>query len=237
MPLNPQFRRGLCQTDLLLMSKPGLYGMRWKERKVRKSMPHEARRKNWLTRKPREPIVEYVQRTKKIFAWGARCLRDKNSNTAKSRWGSKDQTARSTRNRRIRGAETQRRKAQSQRCKAHLVGAWYGTKSPYQRINGMPDEQSIENEILSKGLVAPRLTPEQIDRTVIATEYHVFGGLLTVCVLTLRNGFMVTGESAPASKANFDEELGQKIAYDNARGKIWALEGYLLRTRISNGTN
>lgn len=99
------------------------------------------------------------------------------------------------------------------------------------------DEAVIEDEIIRKGLVAPRLTPEQINQTVAKTEYQVFGDVLTVCVLTLRNGFMVVGESAPASKANFDKELGQKIAYLNAREKIWALEGYLLRSRITNGTN
>ena len=52
-------------------------------------------------------------------------------------------------------------------------------------------------------------------------------------VLTLKNGFMVVGESACASPANFDAELGKKIAHDNARNKIWALEGYALRNRLA----
>jgi len=92
------------------------------------------------------------------------------------------------------------------------------------------DEQAIEAEIQRKGLTAPRLTPELIDATIAAEAFHVFPGTtLTVCALTLRNGFMVTGESAAASPANFDEELGRKIARDNARNKIWAFEGYLLR--------
>lgn len=92
------------------------------------------------------------------------------------------------------------------------------------------DEQAIEAEIQRKGLTAPRLTPALIDATITAESYHVFPGTtLTVCALTLRNGFMVTGESAAASPANFDEELGRKIARDMARNKIWAFEGYLLR--------
>lgn len=56
--------------------------------------------------------------------------------------------------------------------------------------------------------------------------------LLTFCVLTLKNGFTVTGESACASPENFDPEIGRKIAYQNAREKIWQLEGYLLKEKL-----
>ena len=96
------------------------------------------------------------------------------------------------------------------------------------------DELEIEQEIQRKGLNAPRLTPQHIDDQIVAEAYHVFPGTtLTVCALTLRNGYQVTGESAAASPANFDEEIGRKIARANARGKIWALEGYLLRTKLA----
>lgn len=54
---------------------------------------------------------------------------------------------------------------------------------------------------------------------------------LTICILELRNGFTVTGESACVSPENFDAEIGMKIARENARSKIWALEGYLLKDR------
>jgi hypothetical protein len=67
-------------------------------------------------------------------------------------------------------------------------------------------------------------------------QYHVFeGSQLTVCCLTLENGFTVTGESACASPENFNAELGRKIAFDNAKNKIWALEGYLLKQRLHDG--
>lgn len=99
----------------------------------------------------------------------------------------------------------------------------------------MRNETEVEAEIQSKGLNAPRLIPAQIDAAIASEAYHVFPGTtLTICALTLRNGFIVTGESASASPANFDAELGQKIARDNARNKIWALEGYLLRERLFN---
>ncbi len=98
----------------------------------------------------------------------------------------------------------------------------------------MSNEAAIEKEIQDKGLNAPRLTPALIDATIADEQYHVFDRTcLTVCCLTLQNGFTVTGESACASPENFDAELGRKIARDNARGKIWALEGYLLRQRLS----
>lgn len=56
---------------------------------------------------------------------------------------------------------------------------------------------------------------------------------LTICVLVLRNGFTVTGESACASPENFDPEIGRKFARENAINKIWMLEGYLLKQQLS----
>lgn len=96
------------------------------------------------------------------------------------------------------------------------------------------NEKEVEAEIQAKGLNAARLTPDKIDAQIAGEAYHVFPGTtLTVCALTLRNGFQVTGESAAASPQNFDAELGRKIARDNARNKIWALEGYTLRNALA----
>lgn len=94
------------------------------------------------------------------------------------------------------------------------------------------NELDIENEINEKGLNAPRLTPEKIDSVIFDAEYHVFNGKLTVCCLTLINGFTVTGESSCVSLENYDKELGEKIAYKNARDKVWMLEGYLLQSKL-----
>lgn len=120
------------------------------------------------------------------------------------------------------------------------------------------NEAAIEKEIQDKGLNAPRLTPELIDAAIDSEHFftalegvdgHYRGGpeaqgvrnanqlcLLTFCVLVLKNGFTVTGESACASAANFNAEIGKKIARDNARNKIWLLEGYLLRQRLHDET-
>lgn len=99
-------------------------------------------------------------------------------------------------------------------------------------------EQAIEQEIQDKGLTAPRLTPDKIDATIVAETYHVFEGTtFTVCLLTLTNGFQVSGESACASPENFNVELGRKIARENARNKIWVLEGYLLKDKLYQASN
>jgi hypothetical protein len=98
----------------------------------------------------------------------------------------------------------------------------------------MRNEAAVEAEIQAKGLNAPRLNPAMIDATIVGEDYHVFPDTtMTVCALKLRNGFIVIGESAAASPENFNAELGRKIARDNARNKIWALEGYALRNKLS----
>lgn len=111
-------------------------------------------------------------------------------------------------------------------------------------------EQAIEQQIQAKGLNAPRITPDLIDSKIKAVEYilprdvckrdngvEVFDAplslqTLTFCILTLENGFTVTGESACASPENFDPFIGKEIALKNAREKIWQLEGYLLKQKL-----
>lgn len=165
-------------------------------------------------------------------------------------------------------------------------------------------DQAIEQEIVAKGLTAPRVTPADIEANIVSEHYftaadgagkvsdemvsrflgwkvpqdfypdcyvtfdrekasaphaswpvgtnllhagqaremleHVIAtqpthpslSLLTFCVLVLRNGFTVTGESACASPENFDAEIGRKIARQNAVNKIWPLMGYALKQQL-----
>ncbi len=121
----------------------------------------------------------------------------------------------------------------------------------------MSTDNQIEQEIQAKGKTAPRITPADIEANIaeefyftakdgaIAAEYHISPvindevlptlALLTFCVIVLRNGFTVTGESACASPENFDAEIGRKVARQNAVQKIWPLMGYELKTWLSNG--
>ena len=113
------------------------------------------------------------------------------------------------------------------------------------------DETAIEAEIQAKGKTAPRLTPQHISDQIIA-EYSFRASdainkgapvtpeiqrslsCLTICVIVLKNGFTLIGESACASPENFDADIGHKIARDNARNKIWQLEGYVLRSALAH---
>ena len=125
------------------------------------------------------------------------------------------------------------------------------------------NDQTVEQEIQAKGLTAPRVTPDDIEANIAECRYFtaaqgVAGAhalkwldagervttsirpnandplhLLTFCVLVLKNGFTVTGESACASPENFDAELGRAIARQNAVQKIWPLMGYELRSQLS----
>lgn len=96
------------------------------------------------------------------------------------------------------------------------------------------NETELENEIQVAGLNAPRLTPEAIDGVIVSEAYYQFPDTtVTVCLLSLRNGFSTVGHSACVSPENFDVSIGRKIARDNARNKIWELEGYLLRQQLS----
>lgn len=101
----------------------------------------------------------------------------------------------------------------------------------------MSTELEIEKELQVKGLNAPRLTPDLIESKIVKEEYFRLTDVLTVCVLTLENGFTVTGESACASPENFNEEIGNKIARQNGKEKIWVLEGYLLKQKLFEGLN
>ena len=112
--------------------------------------------------------------------------------------------------------------------------------------------------------VAPRITPDDIKANIVSEHYFsaaegAFGvgcnkdwfaghegpygepgrvkgplDLLTFCVLVLKNGFTVTGESACASPENFNAEIGKRIARENAVAKIWPLMGYELRSKLAN---
>lgn len=107
--------------------------------------------------------------------------------------------------------------------------------------------ENIEQEIQAKGLTAPRVTPADIEAEISSEVSFTVGNaaralsvpcsdsadLLTVCVLTLKNGFTITGESACASPANFDSEIGHKIARQNAINKVWPLLGFRLRDQLA----
>lgn len=94
-------------------------------------------------------------------------------------------------------------------------------------------DKEIETEIQNKKLTAPRIKPEDLDKEIKKVEYHLFpNSQMTICCLTLKNGFNTIGESACVDPANFDAELGQKIALNKAKNAIWPLLGFNLKQKL-----
>lgn len=75
-----------------------------------------------------------------------------------------------------------------------------------------------------------KLTQADIDALVQTVSYHR-DQTLTVAVVHLTNGAVVTGESNVIHPFYYDREFGAKAALDNAKAKIWQLEGYAIKTR------
>lgn len=125
----------------------------------------------------------------------------------------------------------------------------------------MSFDNNIEQGIQPKGETPPRVTPQDIEDNILSVFYftaaqgadgaagighwNIVQGCIgydylrpvTFCVITLRNGFAVTGESACISPENFDAELGKKIARENAVKKIWPLMGYALKQKLYEAQN
>ena len=114
------------------------------------------------------------------------------------------------------------------------------------------DDENVEQMIQTKNKTTPRITRDDLETSIVREEYFTAENgvngelatrsdlqrdaanlrLLTFCVLVLKNGFLVTGESACASPENFDAESGRKIARENAVQKLWPLLGYQLKTTL-----
>lgn len=96
-----------------------------------------------------------------------------------------------------------------------------------QDPNIISDERCAEKLEASP---APRVTKEQIDSRIdtVTTSKLPWSETVTVCEIKLDNGFSVRGESACVNPENYDEEIGNKIAYDNAYRQLWAFFGFLL---------
>lgn len=106
--------------------------------------------------------------------------------------------------------------------------------------------EQLEQEIIDKGLTAPRITYPQIKEKMDTVQYrcHVVEGTTTtvaVALLPMGNDFfsLAIGESACVDPANFNKELGEKYAIQRAaaeaENKLWELEGYALKKTLLEG--
>lgn len=88
----------------------------------------------------------------------------------------------------------------------------------------------------------PKVTKDEILKNIVHTETvkHVThsGQVLRWCVITMKNGFSVTGKpSAAVCPENDDAVMGEKVAHDNAFNEIWPLMGYALKEKLSESNN
>jgi len=100
---------------------------------------------------------------------------------------------------------------------------------------------SVEKPILSleeaQAIVAtktaPMVTKESIEAKIEDVSY-IHHAHLIICIITMKNGFMVNGQSAPADMRNYDTNVTKCYAYENAFKQLWVLEGYLLREQLAH---
>ena len=115
------------------------------------------------------------------------------------------------------------------------------TRNSHQNLEETTmSDQAIEKDIQAKGLNAPRVSLDDLNSNIVHAEIvkHVSPSdqVLRWAVITTRNGFSLAGRpSCAASSANDNQELGEKIAIDNARNELWPLMGYALREQLSKG--
>ena len=110
---------------------------------------------------------------------------------------------------------------------------------------------TVTEHELEERAVAPRVTLDQVNDAIQSEFYFTAadgirarGGsgrmvgkyealeVLTFCVLVLKNGFTCTGQSACADIKNYQEDIGNRIARQDAVNKIWPLLGYELRSKL-----
>lgn len=108
-------------------------------------------------------------------------------------------------------------------------------------------KQSIGEMIEAANPQAPRITPDHLESLICCENYFNVGkalnalghptagahDLVTICILVLKNGFVLTGESACVSHENFNEHIGRAVARKMAFDKMWPLEGYLLKSKLT----
>ena len=99
----------------------------------------------------------------------------------------------------------------------------------------MADDLAIsEDEAAAVAKTPNRVTLDSMLEKIEREEYYrpIYSQHVTVAVITMRNGYVLVGKSAPADPANYDYELGRKFAKEDCVRQLWALEGYLLREQL-----
>lgn len=81
-----------------------------------------------------------------------------------------------------------------------------------------------------------RVSLELLESAIETVEYinPDIAPQFTLAIVKMKNGYVVTGESAPADPANFNADLGKQFAFENAKRKIWPLMGFALCEKLAS---
>ncbi len=100
----------------------------------------------------------------------------------------------------------------------------------------MLDTQDLQGRI--NQTPAPKVSKAYIEQRIGSTRFERFSPTVTMCEITLDSGFSVRGESACVNVENYDQEIGERISYDNAFSQLWPLFGFLLaEEQFADSTN
>lgn len=80
-----------------------------------------------------------------------------------------------------------------------------------------------------------KLSLSDIQSEIMSVDYidRPFNTTLTICMITLNNGYTVVGHSACINPDDYDMHIGRQVAYKKAEDQIWGLLGYVKRTEMA----
>lgn len=98
-----------------------------------------------------------------------------------------------------------------------------GAVAKAPRVSLADIEAAISNSYMCRGDLLPFAMHVDDDMSL---------STLTICIVVMKNGFTIIGKSAPADPANYNKEVGEKFALEDAMRQIWPLMGFALRDTL-----
>ncbi|HEC41832.1 hypothetical protein LCGC14_1347960 [marine sediment metagenome] len=77
------------------------------------------------------------------------------------------------------------------------------------------------------------VTVKDVEGCITAENYIKSGKKMTVCHLTLQDGFEVIGVAGCVDPDNYDIVIGNKIAREKALDKVWQHLGSILQNTLA----
>lgn len=107
-------------------------------------------------------------------------------------------------------------------------------KSATTRVALADIEAAIQHEFYCVGLDLAAIDHPLGDHESFEPLIGLSLSSLTICLVVMKNGYMVIGKTAPADPLNYDAEIGRKFSREDAIRQLWPLMGYALRDRLAN---